>query len=33
MADVAASAGFADQPHMTRLFRSVLGVTPAQLRP
>ena len=29
---VAASCGFADQAHMTRVFRSVLGCTPAQWR-
>lgn len=28
----AAGSGFADQAHMTRLFRSVLGCTPAQWR-
>ncbi|MCY0915138.1 AraC family transcriptional regulator [Massilia antarctica] len=32
LADAAARAGFADQPHMTRQFRAVLGVTPAQWR-
>lgn len=32
LAEIAAMTGFADQPHMTRLFRSVLGVTPAQWR-
>ncbi len=32
LADAAAMAGFADQPHMTRQFRAVLGVTPAQWR-
>jgi AraC family transcriptional regulator len=29
---VAASSGFADQSHMTRLFRRLLGVTPAEYR-
>lgn len=28
LAEAAADAGFADQPHMTRLFRQILGVTP-----
>ncbi|HEX8615209.1 MAG TPA: AraC family transcriptional regulator [Telluria sp.] len=32
LADAAARAGFADQPHMTRQFRAVLGITPAQWR-
>ena len=32
LADAAVRAGFADQPHMTRQFRAVLGVTPAQWR-
>jgi AraC-like DNA-binding protein len=32
LADAAARSGFADQPHMTRQFRAVLGVTPAQWR-
>ncbi|MBX9798183.1 MAG: AraC family transcriptional regulator [Burkholderiaceae bacterium] len=32
LADAAATLGFADQPHMTRQFRAVLGVTPAQCR-
>jgi AraC-like DNA-binding protein len=32
LAAAAAAAGFADQPHMTRQFRAVLGVTPAQWR-
>lgn len=30
LADVAASAGFADQSHMTRAFARAFGVTPAQ---
>ena len=29
---VAASCGFADQAHMTRIFRTVIGCTPAQWR-
>lgn len=29
---VAASAGFSDQSHMTRLFRRIVGVTPAEYR-
>jgi AraC family transcriptional regulator len=29
---VAASCGFSDQSHMTRLFRRVLGTTPAEYR-
>jgi len=33
LADAAAYTGFADQSHMTRQFRAVLGVTPAQCRP
>lgn len=33
LADAAAMAGFADQSHMTRLFRSMLGASPAQWRP
>lgn len=32
LSDAAAIAGFADQAHMTRQFRAVLGVTPAQWR-
>ncbi|MDX2880758.1 AraC family transcriptional regulator, partial [Streptomyces ipomoeae] len=31
-ADVAGQVGFADQAHMTRWFRRVLGVTPAAYR-
>jgi AraC-like DNA-binding protein len=30
--DVAKAAGFADQPHMTRVFRAVLGRTPGSFR-
>ena len=29
---VAASCGFADQSHMTRLFRRLAGMTPAEYR-
>jgi AraC family transcriptional regulator len=32
LADVAASAGFADQSHLTRIFRRVTGTTPAAFR-
>ena len=32
LADAAASAGFADQSHMTRAFSEFLGVAPARLR-
>jgi AraC family transcriptional regulator len=32
LADIAMDHGFSDQPHMTRAFRSVLGVTPGALR-
>ena len=32
LSSVAASCGFADQAHMTRLFRTVVGCTPAQWR-
>ncbi|MFP8967445.1 helix-turn-helix domain-containing protein [Pokkaliibacter sp. CJK22405] len=32
LADIAASTGFADQAHMTRTFRSTLGVTPGHYR-
>jgi AraC family transcriptional regulator len=30
--EVAASCGFADQAHLTRVFRCRLGSTPAQVR-
>lgn len=33
LADVAADAGFADQSHMTRVFKRVTGVTPGDFRP
>jgi len=32
LADVAQSAGFVDQSHLTRTFRSRLDITPAQWR-
>lgn len=32
-ADLAASLGYADQPHFTREFRGFAGITPAQYRP
>jgi len=32
LSDVAAQAGFADQSHMTRAFRSTFGATPAVIR-
>lgn len=32
LSGVAASCGFADQAHMTRMFRTVIGCTPAQWR-
>jgi AraC-like DNA-binding protein len=32
LAEAAAEAGFADQAHMTRLMRTILGVTPGALR-
>jgi AraC-like DNA-binding protein len=30
LAEVALTAGFADQPHLTRMFRSAFGVTPGR---
>jgi AraC-like DNA-binding protein len=30
-ADVAAAAGYADQPHMTRELRRLTGMTPGEL--
>jgi len=32
LAEIAAAVGFADQSHLTRHFKRVLGVTPKQLR-
>lgn len=32
LVDIAAATGFADQSHMTRLFRRELGMTPGQVR-
>ena len=32
LADVAAATGFADQPHFTRVFKSIMGATPQQYR-
>ncbi|TVQ59439.1 MAG: AraC family transcriptional regulator, partial [Rhodobacteraceae bacterium] len=29
-AEVAVACGFADQPHLTRIFRRIVGVTPGQ---
>jgi len=31
LAEIATSVGFADQSHLTRHFKRVLGVTPKQL--
>ena len=33
IADVAAQTGFADQSHLTRRFKRIVGVTPGQYRP
>jgi AraC family transcriptional regulator len=33
LAEVASAVGFADQSHLTRHFKRLLGVTPKQLRP
>ncbi len=32
LADIALDAGFADQSHMTRLFRATYGLSPAEFR-
>jgi AraC-like DNA-binding protein len=32
LADVACEAGFADQAHFTRVFKSAFGLTPARYR-
>jgi AraC family transcriptional regulator len=32
LADVAAAAGFADQSHLTRVFKQATGVTPGRYR-
>ena len=32
LADVALATGFADQPHLTRMFKAAFGLTPAQYR-
>jgi AraC-like DNA-binding protein len=32
LADVAAATGFADQAHLTRVFKSIMGATPGQYR-
>jgi AraC-like DNA-binding protein len=32
LADIAADVGFADQAHMTRVFKSIMGATPGQFR-
>jgi AraC family transcriptional regulator len=32
LADVAAAAGFADQSHLTRVFKRVTGATPSAFR-
>jgi AraC-like DNA-binding protein len=32
LAEVASAAGFADQSHLTRTFRSYFGVTPSEYR-
>ena len=32
LADVALAAGFADQAHLSRMFKSAVGITPARYR-
>jgi AraC-like DNA-binding protein len=32
LAQAAADAGFADQSHLTRVFRAMVGVTPGEFR-
>jgi AraC-like DNA-binding protein len=32
LAEAAVDAGFADQAHLTRVFRSIMGATPGQYR-
>ncbi len=32
LVDIAAATGFADQAHMTRVFKDIMGATPGQHR-